>query len=122
MAINRTLKALTVEEAYALRRHATAEEIARLNFDTLDPGSPLRCVYGQMTGHCHNERARRLISVSAVPFTDYSILDFSGLNNIGNSERKWTALEHYIAHPYANNHTLLEFLKGVREDLTPEDL
>lgn len=56
---------LVIEEAKALKEHATPEEINRLDFNRLNPESKFSCIYGQMTGDCFSGRAIDLITKSA---------------------------------------------------------
>jgi hypothetical protein len=48
------------QEAAALKKYVTAEEIAKLDPSTIQ-NTAERCVYGQMTGDCNSERAFDLI-------------------------------------------------------------
>lgn len=68
------------KEAKALRKHATKEELAKLDFKRLDPHSSYSCIYGQMTGNCVSERANDLISKCAkklIDFKEYAGWDIS---------------------------------------------
>lgn len=55
---------IVIEEAKALRKHASEVEISKLDFNTLNPNSVTSCIYGQMTGHCYSPRAVELIENS----------------------------------------------------------
>lgn len=55
---------LVIDEAKALRKHATEAEISNLDFNSLKPDTVKECIYGQMTGHCFSERAKELIEKS----------------------------------------------------------
>jgi hypothetical protein len=55
------MKKLATEEAINLKQRATKEELQKLSFEELSPMDETRCVYGQMTGDCYNERAVELI-------------------------------------------------------------
>lgn len=57
----KTMQALVKKEAANLKKNATKEELAKLDFDRLDGDSPYSCMYGQMTGHCYSNRASELI-------------------------------------------------------------
>lgn len=48
-------------EAVALRENATQAERGMLNLCTLSAVYTNRCIYGQMTGDCHSDRALELI-------------------------------------------------------------
>ena len=54
-------KADVLADATALKQHATAGELAKLNAALLDPYHYRQCIYGQMTGDCYSPRAARLI-------------------------------------------------------------
>lgn len=54
-------KELVTNEAILLKKHATKEEISRLNFDTINPTHNFKCIYGQMTGSCESFRAHELM-------------------------------------------------------------
>lgn len=53
---------LVKQEAKNLRKHATSEELQKLDINTLYGFSGLHCVYGQITGACTSKRADELIS------------------------------------------------------------
>lgn len=132
------------KEARALKENATKEETSRLDFDDLDPNSPTRCVYGQMTGSCQNDRAVDLIKKCCVRVIHNCIDDFDGAprpmsviskhvngkvpedfrdnrhdssNNIFESITYLSPLETYIASPFGKNANLIAYLKGERNDL-----
>lgn len=52
---------LVRHEAAFLKQNASPAELAKLDFDNIDPESESRCIYGQMTGDCYSERAEFLI-------------------------------------------------------------
>lgn len=56
---------LVKEEAKLLLEHTTKKERQRLNCETINGGSSTSCIYGQMTGSCHSERALFLIQKCA---------------------------------------------------------
>jgi hypothetical protein len=60
-----TLYNLTVIEATNLKANATPEELAKLDFSTLNVDTQDKCIYGQMTGKCYSERATELIILCA---------------------------------------------------------
>ena len=87
-----------INEAVALREHATAEERGKLDFTTLDAGNSMRCVYGQMTGHCHSERAGKLIQLCTPRyFATYALSSMS------------PSVERIVSH--ANGEYVKDFLK-----------
>lgn len=55
------LAPLVIAEADNLKKYATKEEIDRLDFSRLSTIDRNRCIYGQMTGDCYNDRANELI-------------------------------------------------------------
>lgn len=52
---------LVVEEAINLKKHATKEELLKLNYSDMSGDSQFSCIYGQMTGDCLSKRAYELI-------------------------------------------------------------
>ena len=52
-------------EADNIKKHATQEEINRLEFGILDPKNSKLCIYGQMTGSCFSDRANELVQSCA---------------------------------------------------------
>lgn len=57
-------------EVRMLFKHATPEEIAKLNFNTFNNHNAERCIYGQMTGDCRTVRAKELMDLSCVRVMD----------------------------------------------------
>ena len=53
-----------LHEVNMLKKHATKEEISKLNFTKFDPSNLRNCIYGQMSGSCENERAKELMDLS----------------------------------------------------------
>lgn len=49
------------DEIEALKNNATQTEKDSLNINYFNPKSPHRCLYGQLTGNCQNDRAVSLI-------------------------------------------------------------
>ncbi len=111
------LERLTTEalnEIKNIKKHATKEEIERLNFETFNPKRASFCIYGQMTGSCYSDRAIELgpkcYQSSYVGFTEGKIDLRSG--------KAFTALEKYVA--YADpqiNRNIIDFIKGERTSL-----
>lgn len=60
------MKELAIIEAKNLKKHATPEELGNLNYNSLSPHSASKCLYGQMTGNCYNDRACNLIEKCAI--------------------------------------------------------
>lgn len=101
------------KEARALRKHATPEELVRLDFDTLKPNDIFCCVYGQMTGHCDGVRASELIKNCSPVFIN--ACDGSLENKFETFH--YSPIEQYIMEDDAKNKNLIAFLKGERKDL-----
>ena len=55
------LEAFVIEEATNLKKYATKEELAKLNYNHLEGDNRFKCIYGQMTGTCDSNRASNLI-------------------------------------------------------------
>lgn len=119
------LKQRVIEEAVKLKEHATKEELERLDFAKLKPLHSGWCVYGQLAGDCHNERAKDLLSLCAKPYTaDAAIFLETGRTEFVAGERRYafSAIEFYINQDNAQNATLISFLRGEREGLTIDEL
>lgn len=123
--LNTQLRDLVLQEAIALKEHATPEEMDNLDPETFNGGSQTRCVYGQLTGHCHNDRAIELIKLCCkkVYLSDMGLLPrpYSAvLNGSPNDLRRdgmvqyYSPIEVYVGDFDAkeNIDQLLEFLKG----------
>lgn len=137
------LKADVLHEANNIKTHATAEEIASLDFETLDPNRVHRCIYGQMTGHCDSSRAIELIQkctaryvvdnqVTAIRFVQEGfnrIINHLNGETVENLNRKrptaflsnetahYSMIEAYILLPEAKNKSLIAYIKGETEIL-----
>lgn len=124
---------LVIEEAKALKKHATKEERAKLDYENLDAEHYSKCIYGQMTGDCYSVRAHQLIGVACkrVYVKDINKPSFKvGENTKVNGKPKFTGdylgraghvwlspIEVFISKAEANGeHALLErlvkFIKG----------
>lgn len=66
MITEKQLIADVAHEVKSLRLNATKEELERLNLGKIDPASPSRCIYGQMTDSCDSFRAKELMDESCV--------------------------------------------------------
>ena len=75
MYTSKQLIADTTKEAQALRKHATNEELAKLDYLRLDAAHTERCIYGQMTGHCLSARAAELIEACTPRYFRQSAID-----------------------------------------------
>ncbi len=123
-----TIQKRAKAEAIRLREHATQEELARLNLHNLGTTDPDRCIYGQMTGNCNNERAVELIVKSAerVFHTDGGYLTFektklNGKPTVEDRNDYYSPIELYIYHNRRGfdsnlNKKLIDFLQGKSED------
>ncbi len=119
-----------MHEIDMLKKHATAKEISKLNFEYLSPSSQSRCIYGQMTGSCKSERAHMLMNLACVREFDSNIeniayRDFRTIKhyiNGGYTGRTWiasgnrtfnycSALEGYITLKGAKNKQIIAYLK-----------
>ena len=125
------------KEAEALRKEATKEELARLNFKSLEPETRVGCIYGRMTGDCDSSRAIELISRCACRFiadNNFSDIRYDGFERISryvngakvpdliNKRHRsevshYSAIEAYILLPEANNANLIAYLRGETETL-----
>jgi hypothetical protein len=110
------LRALALEEIYALRDLATASERERLNYWAMRPGDAERCILGQMTGRVPNLRCLNIVANIRVPFTNYMELG----KKYDNQTR--LAFDIYCRLPWAENYKIIQFLQGIRQDLTVDDL
>jgi hypothetical protein len=116
--ITQELKKLVVEEALNIRKYATKEEMKRLNFARLCPTNQNLCVYGHLTGDCHNIRAIELLDKCTRPYTEsiHHILNFKKsrqkvFNNEG-GHRDFSPIEYYINQPEAKLKTLVKLIKS----------
>lgn len=126
-----------INEAVALREHATAEERWKLDFTTLDAGMNTQCIYGQMTGHCHSKRALELIQSCTPRYfmhgalsdgdTVKDIIDntngtsvFDFATNRGGHNQHFSAIEVFInlegSFPLQVE-SLVKYLRGESDDL-----
>ena len=131
---------LVKEEARNLKKKATKTELSNLDFKELNPSTPHRCIYGQITGDCFEERAKNLIEKCATKIYQYK----ENMNGLYNSElngkpnfeiqsRKgfsflctpdiihYSPIECFITNPLnkrnGNNKTLINYLKGKTKTL-----
>lgn len=128
------------KEATALRQHATADEIHRLEVEDLDPSDVRACIYGQMTGNCTSLRASDLIFACCSRYfdndRDQCFIDADEIihadkgtsageaqtaNDLFEYRRKdlifLSAIESYILIPKANVTGLVSYLKGETDTL-----
>lgn len=81
-----------VEEATALKQFATKEELSKIDADIIDPFHTDLCIYGQMTGDCHSERASHLFHACAVKGISKSIMNCDELPPLDDHELRFTEL------------------------------
>lgn len=132
------------KEAEALKKHATDEELSRLNFNYLKPEGSSSCIYGQLTFNCRSPRASELIFKCCERYVDmppedsvYELpVDFDEMRRYINGQQvkgvssaesfretrrqtimHFSSIEAYIMMPDAQNKNLIDFLKGTRKDL-----
>lgn len=128
----RTLRSLVKKEADKLKRFATQEEIAKLNFGKLEPTNRNECIYGQMTGDCYSGRANELIvecaeRVYSVNKHDNAMDKNNRLNGAPTikktTDRKYwyhSPIEMFIAYDKnkgVNSKRLIDYLKGYESNL-----
>lgn len=131
------LKEDVKKEAEALRVNATAEELGRLDFNSLDPHHLNKCIYGQMTGHCNSVRGVQLIEACAIRYIKdgnltYVARDgFKRIQDLVNGatvadlyydrnnliDVHYSAIEAYILLPEARNANLIAYLRGETDNL-----
>lgn len=116
--IDYTLRALALEELYAIRNELTDAERLNLNFWALRPGDAVRGLFGQITGKTPNDRSNRLIALALVPLTSYG--ELAAKHGIQNGPE--LAVEIYTRQPFAENKKVVEFLQGIRPELTVDEL
>lgn len=130
-------KSDVLDEINMLKKHATKQELAHLNFSRFDYGNPSRCIYGQMTGSCESNRAEKLMNLSCIRVMDvkngvYTIEGASissskfNINGVYNKQT-WeggnrnysylSALEGYICTKDANISGIIDYMKGETDTL-----
>lgn len=113
--ITKELKELVKQEADNLIIHATLEERNRLDFETMIAKHSDNCIYGQMTGHCFNERALELLEKCTVPFSVFAteFIEPSNDNFIRSLSRDFSPIEFFICQKNGGkNKNLINYLKG----------
>lgn len=126
MDVNHFLR-LVREELDRIKSNATAEEIGRLDFSTLDHESKSSCIYGQMTGNCHSDRAfeimdKSLISLNTeLPKDDLKLNHFGPNNLLSNKYPRFTYLEQYLFWSSSStDEKIISYLKGEIDDIVLE--
>jgi len=124
---DKVMRRLVIEEATKLRNMITQDEANRLNFSKLDSSDLNKCIYGQLSGSCFNNRATELIKACAarVYKNDSRHMDLrdSKLNGspIGLSRNEfWSPIEVFIDQEEnicSNNKNLVKFIKKEIDEL-----
>lgn len=131
-----------INEAVALRQHATRAELASLDFESFDPMWPSSCIYGQATGNCFSTRASQLIvlccpryfypaaiknenalkaivrNANGTEVPNFKQIRAEGRRSFHSSETMYySAIEAYIVMRGAKNGNLIAYLRGETEEL-----
>jgi hypothetical protein len=129
-----------INEAIALRTHATQQERNKLCIQLLNPRSQTNCIFGLMTGDCDSTRALELIQKCASRYVvdcNFTAIKFDGFNRIkehingryvenlsekrhnrfSNADAYYATIEAYILLPKAKNENLIAYLRGDIEEL-----
>ncbi len=123
------LEKLAKQEARKLKKNATPQELANLNFTKLNPSEWEMCIYGQMTGSCLTNRAGELIKLCATKtyIGYFCTIEETELQNkklpITGSFRRnkyWSPIEVYISENRSNGETfknrdLIDYLKDTKK-------
>lgn len=125
------------QEIDNIKKFATQEEITNLDIEDFDPNYYSRCVYGQMSGHCRNDRGIELIKSCCIRYTkprdinsfesrisetfekskeQINGTEVEGIGR-GNDIVYFSALEHYILLKGSNNKGVIKYLKGEQKTL-----
>lgn len=134
-----------LHEINMLKQHAFKTELKHLNLKWFDFNEPTDCIYGQLTGNCTSNRARKLMSLSCIRVMD--VKDGTGsianrtirskefnVNGVytgqtwkkGNiqygfghrSYKYLSALEGYICTKGAKIEAIMQYMKGETDTLT----
>lgn len=130
------LNAMVMSEAKKLKKHATKEELASLDFSELGGKNRYNCIYGQTTGDCFSDRAGVLIgkccskafgreitrTLSGDTFKDVEVINPKKESPRYNSAYSYfSPIEIFIARGVnmynGNNKRLINFLKGETKTL-----
>lgn len=123
---------LVLLEANNIKKSCTAEEILKLDINLLCPLDEFRCIYGQMTGSCHNRRTTELVKDLPVYFEN--VFDYYQVGDITVNEtlkrevnfsvnlstmlkEVFSPIEVYISLPESDNENLINYIKGTSKEL-----
>lgn len=113
------LKAEVTLELFRLKENTSDNERKRLNFKTFDPCTGVGCIYGQLTGDSHNERAIELLNACGNPFSAWiSTYEKSDKLLFTDGGRAFSALEYYIVTYPKTNEQIIAYLKGGSNKIT----
>lgn len=106
-----------LKELINIKKHATKEEINRLNIFELNPNDQEHCIYGQMTGNCFGYRAEELIGLCCITNTSFVNISTTVTESQNRKPRNirfycFTYLEHCINNYKHNNENIIKFLKS----------
>lgn len=127
-----------INEAIALRTHATQLERDRLSINRLHPMSRWECIYGLITGDCFSQRAAELIALCCTRYFHHGavtymttmeriseyvdgtfVKDFikARTDHIMHGLRYFSAIEAYITLNESKKENLIAYLRGETEEL-----
>lgn len=114
------LKEKVLEEATNIKKFVAKRVRRKLSYQKLNPHNSNYCVYGQMFWDCYTDEGMKVKSLCSSPYSKDLTL-YIRTRQKEFDESVFSALEYYIARPYAKNKNLIDFLKDKRE-LTVDDL
>lgn len=130
-------KSDVLHEINMLKKHATKQELAKLNLGTFNYDHVNECIYGQMTGACYSKRAKKLMNLSCIRVMDLSG-PFNSIRQVKISSKQFnvngeyakqtwesdgrnfnymSALEGYIFTKDANISGIIDYMKGETDTL-----
>lgn len=110
-------------EIEMIKKFATSEEIARLDFKNFNHRHSDNCIYGQMTGHCTSPRAKELFTKKYANVGKSTDFSYVYSNNTFNDQDftlgvQYTALEKYLYIVKSGTHKkIIKYLKGEINEL-----
>lgn len=109
-----------MKEINAIKKHATKEQIDKLNFKELRPSEYNNCIYGQMTGNCESKASLKLIRKCCTRTVDAIGDLFQGSYTASRSKRtneNFSLLERFIYMESQNNEDIIAYLRGEKKEL-----